>query len=616
MAVAIISPPQGRTNYVGLSTDTKPTSGVPPGSTFFEEDTQKTSVFGADGNWYLYTIAVALYDVSGGSITAASGNLNTNLWIWQPSTLAYIQANADSSGQLNVSGSGGGGGGEVTQGTVPWAVAPDGTEWTLNGTSANVNVTNLPSTQPVSGTVTADQGGAPWTVKPDGTAWAMTGTSANVNVTNGSSGGNSAASATGDAVPADADYVGFNSGGDLVGVSSSNPLPVDIISGGGGSNAAASATGSAVPSDAGYTGWDSGGDLVGVSLTDALPVQPGTGATFPVSGTITADQGGSWSVSISGTPSVDVSNFPSTQNVNLTEVDGTSLGAPTSYGTAPSGDVLGVNAYITNTPAVSISGTPTVDIASGQTIVVTQATASNLNATVTGTVTAEIEGHGGATLDGVITAATAPANGLASLNVYQTTIPALTAGQSVATQCDTTGALFVRTDTRQATYRATSGSITPVAAATDPLMTLIGSSTKTIRVTRVYVNCAATTGIALPATVTIERLSALSGGTAVTHTALPLDSNNASATAVMSTYTTVPTSVTAVAAAESQFMNWTTESATVGEVMIGECEFEFGTKGGSQFVLRGTSQWLALLCSTVGTTPVMCITVEWIEDNS
>lgn len=55
--------------------------------------------------------------------------------------------------------------------------------------------------------------------------------------------------------------------------------------GGGGSNAAASATGSAVPASASYTSWNSGGNNTGVSLTTALPVQPGTGATFPVSGT-------------------------------------------------------------------------------------------------------------------------------------------------------------------------------------------------------------------------------------------------------------------------------------------------------------------------------------------
>jgi hypothetical protein len=50
--------------------------------------------------------------------------------------------------------------------------------------------------------------------------------------------------------------------------------------------------------------------------------------------------------------------------MNLTQVDGTVLGAPTDYGTSP-GAVLvpGVNAYVTNTPAVSQSGTWTVQTA-------------------------------------------------------------------------------------------------------------------------------------------------------------------------------------------------------------------------------------------------------------
>lgn len=48
----------------------------------------------------------------------------------------------------------------------------------------------------------------------------------NINLAAGSiTGGNGAASATGSAVPSQAGYTGFNSGGTLVGVSSANPLP-------------------------------------------------------------------------------------------------------------------------------------------------------------------------------------------------------------------------------------------------------------------------------------------------------------------------------------------------------------------------------------------------------
>ena len=59
--------------------------------------------------------------------------------------------------------------------------------------------------------------------------------------------------------------------------------------GAGGGNAAAGLTGAAVPTSAGYTGYNSGGNLVGVSTTNPLPVaQQGNisiAGTVPVSGT-------------------------------------------------------------------------------------------------------------------------------------------------------------------------------------------------------------------------------------------------------------------------------------------------------------------------------------------
>lgn len=90
-------------------------------------------------------------------------------------------------------------------------------------------------------------------------------------VTSASS-GNAAASATGSAVPASADYIGYNSSGNLVGVSSATPLPVNVVAGSSG-NAAASATGAAVPASADFMGFsNTSGNLVGVSGTNPLPV--------------------------------------------------------------------------------------------------------------------------------------------------------------------------------------------------------------------------------------------------------------------------------------------------------------------------------------------------------
>jgi hypothetical protein len=92
--------------------------------------------------------------------------------------------------------------------------------------------------------------------------------------------------------------------------------------GSGGGNAAAGTTGTAIPASAGYTGFNSGGNLVGVSTTNPFPVaQQGSVA---VTGTFwQATQPVSGSVSVSNLPttqavsgSVSVSNFPATQAVS------------------------------------------------------------------------------------------------------------------------------------------------------------------------------------------------------------------------------------------------------------------------------------------------------------
>ena len=82
-------------------------------------------------------------------------------------------------------------------------------------------------------------------------------------------------------------------------------------------------------------------------------------ATQPVSGTF-------WQTTqpVSGTfwqTTQPVSCTAANCLINVTQWDSTALGVPTAYGTAPTaGNYLGVNAYITNTPAVTGSGNFTV----------------------------------------------------------------------------------------------------------------------------------------------------------------------------------------------------------------------------------------------------------------
>lgn len=109
-----------------------------------------------------------------------------------------------------------------------------------------------------------------------------------VNVAAGSS-GNAAASATGSAVPADAGYTGFNSGGNLVGVSSTNPLP--------STDKADGTVGSATPSTAITIGGTDGTDLRAVltNVEGSLLTAP---ASTIVDDNITTSVGVDWTVTV------------------------------------------------------------------------------------------------------------------------------------------------------------------------------------------------------------------------------------------------------------------------------------------------------------------------------
>jgi hypothetical protein len=97
--------------------------------------------------------------------------------------------------------------------------------------------------------------------------------------------------------------------------------------------------------------------------------------------------------------------------------------------------------------------------------VMTAATFSSATAAIAqaGTQIVGVVGSGAAFLDAVITAGTAPANGLMTLAVNRTTAPSLTTGQSVGLQCDYAGDLFVKPYRHSKTVAATGNiaSVTP-----------------------------------------------------------------------------------------------------------------------------------------------------------
>lgn len=160
-------------------------------------------------------------------------------------------------------------------------------------------------------------------------------------------------------------------------------------------------TGTTAPTTAIVNGIIVSGTLQAVSSTFPMPV----------SGALSATQGTSpWVISAAA--------IGATQATSPWTTTATITGTPT------------VTATITGTPAVTstILGTPTV------------------TATILGNPLVWIEGHAGAIMDGVVTAAAAPANGLVGLLVSttNTVTTTLANNQSIAVQGDYVGNTFVR----------------------------------------------------------------------------------------------------------------------------------------------------------------------------
>ena len=220
----------------------------------------------------------------------------------------------------------------------------------------------------------------------------------------------------GAAIPANAVLIGANEGGNIepLLLDGSGFLKVNVAAGSSG-NAAASATGSAVPADADYLGASDGTNLIGLlveatahpNLRVALYNGTTEAAIDAQGGQKVAGEAASGSavtgnpVLVAGQDGTDartlLTDSTGVQAVNVAKWDGTALAAPTNFGTAPSGTVIGGNV------SLFAGGSALVVDGSGNLFVHLRAGSVGITgsviATVSGAVTANIEGHAGATLD-------------------------------------------------------------------------------------------------------------------------------------------------------------------------------------------------------------------------
>lgn len=236
--------------------------------------------------------------------------------------------------------------GAVTQASGPWTSNITQVAGTALGSSAIVNYGSAPgasavpavnafvtNTVTVSGTITANAGTGTLSVKDSAD---MTGTTpgtapSNTLITGGIYNTSAPTPSTGQTLPLQLD--------------SSGNLNVNVKAGSSG-NAAASATGSAVPASGDYTAFNSGGNLVGVSTANPLPVAQ--------QGTVAVTQSGSWTDTVTqGTAAALTAGWPVTLGT-ITQTTGSWTSGTSLNTTVP----LTVNGY--GTAVLTLSGTTTI----------------------------------------------------------------------------------------------------------------------------------------------------------------------------------------------------------------------------------------------------------------
>lgn len=180
----------------------------------------------------------------------------------------------------------------------------------------------------------------------------------------------------------------------------------------------------------------------------------------------------------------------------------------------------------------------------------------------------------------------------------------------VTVASDQPAILTVPGDSSKATYSAAITSLVLAAAATD-IFTITGSGTKTIKIKRLQISGTATTAGAFDFQI-IKRSTANTAGTSTNPTAVPHDSNDVAATALINAYTANPTLGTAVGIMKSIKATVTTSAGAIPSIST---VLEFGQHSGEAPTLRGTTQVLAVnFNAATAAGGSLNIDIEWTEE--
>lgn len=286
---------------------------------------------------------------------------------------------------------------------------------------------------------------------------------------------------------------------------------------------------------------------------------------------------------------------------NTTQLGGTAIDTNSGNKSA------GTQRVVLATDQPNLTTPLNVALAANQSVNLAQVNGATTVTVATGVLKVGVVGNAGATLDSAIGAATAPTDALATSGVFQTTTPAPTAGQAVAMQIDSAGSHLVSTEGRKNSYRAAK-SFTCVAG---DIAVMPGSATKTIKLTGVEVTLSTSGAVAFSDVQLIKRSAADTAGTSAAMTSVPLDSNDAAASAAPLNYTVAPTLGTAVGPITStRILDEGTGSNQATQIV-----FQFGGNSGIQpVVLRGTAQQIGVNFSAIVATGTCSVAFSWTEE--
>lgn len=186
-------------------------------------------------------------------------------------------------------------------------------------------------------------------------------------------------------------------------------------------------------------------------------------------------------------------------------------------------------------------------------------------------------------------------------------------GLNISTWKDGLGKASLSVDVEQIrpTFRASTIGVVSLANVTGPFFTLIGSASKTVRLRRLFFTGTIAAAAANVIILLSKRSAAYTSGTASAMTALPVDANDAAATAVASAYTAAPTPGALVGTLEVR----RALLAVTGAVATPEVLFDFTRGEAKPPVLRGVAQGLDLSFQTApGNVVAGSIWAEWTEE--